>query len=396
MNCQRSDFPTVNVGTFWKRNRVGLSFLMVCAILSFKYQTLILGAAFALFLVLETRRRSSVDWEMGCLIIAFLSFGTILMFHGTSLRWAIYYSFTPIFMYGLGKYYMGRWFSEDNLLLLIFFIGALLSIQHIIITIYDIYYFGIINPYRDLQILGDESESMAVTQRTIMLSLSTIGFSLLFYKPTNKFQKKIKTVFIVLAFFGLLCFVHYISRTGLVLSLISLFVGLFICPFGKNKMYYLFFFVLIMCGLIIIMRDTILGIFQLYSEREIEGSSFLDAGGRTAHWTLIFEGILTSPFGHKANTFAHNMWLDIGKSGGIIPFFFLVWFSLANIIKTIKIARNKHYTVLIRLLILVVTIIFLLSCFTECIHEGVPMYMFFYCMFCGMVNSVYKYKQFKQ
>ena len=375
---------------FWKRNRMSIVFLFLCVFLSAYFSSLILGGAGLLFVFWGTRSIRYLDGELLFCLLAFLSFGIIrLLVHDQSLLSTAYYSLTPLFMYGLGRYYLRKCEDEDILFLLIFLFTIVLALPHIVVTIQDIFKFGLINPLRELRVIKDDAAIRAVTQRTVELSLCTIGFTMFFYKPKNKFEKKIRACFIVLALVSMLCFIHFVSRTGIALILITVLLGLSFPNSNKNNRRYIILIGLALLIIFVIAHDQILEIIRVYSEREIEGSSIKDAGGRTGSWRDAFTAVFNFPLGRKADTFAHNMWLDIGKVAGIIPFTFLTLFSCSSLLKSIRIARSKKYPQMTKMLVLSASLVFLLVCFTECIHEGAPMYMFFYLFFCGMVNSVY-------
>ena len=374
---------------FWNKYRISLILLALCVFFSPLFSSLIMGGALLFFLLYVVNGNTSIDGESFLLILAFFSFGSILIYQGQTVLWASYYSVTSILMFFIGRYYLSNYYHEDILLLLLFFIAIVLAAPHIFVTIEDIYKFGLINPTRELKIFGDETIGRAITQRTIELSLCTLGFTMFFYMPEDKFQRRIRNCFIVIAVLSLLCFVHYVSRTGIAITLMALSVGLFFSGTSRGNYRSVIALLLLLVTIVVLAHNQLSGIFDIYAAREIEGSSISNAGGRTGQWKEVFISIFAYPLGHSSSTFAHNMWLDIGKVAGIIPFSLLALFSLSSLIRSFKIAKNRCYPRLIRMLVLSCSLCFLLSCYTECIHEGAPLYMFFYCMFCGMVNYVY-------
>jgi hypothetical protein len=98
------------------------------------------------------------------------------------------------------------------------------------------------------------------------------------------------------------------------------------------------------------------------------------------------ENIFSKPFGWELEEFgfSHNLWLDVARFGGIIPFsllLILTYRSVRIFIRTIK-ANNQS------LLLNTVLICYLLALFlifmVEPIMEGLFFLFSIYCLFTGM------------
>lgn len=328
-----------------------------------------------------------IDTEFLFLLVTFITSFIIRLFNEISLLWCLFFSITPLLVYALGRYYTNRWRDSSQFLLIMLIMAFALGALDLYFTMNDIYMFGLINPSRDLHILSD-SFIKPVTQRTIELSLCSFGYMLLFYSPEYFIQRILKIIFIIMAVLALLCFVHYISRTGLILVLTSIFLGLF---FSKRlSVGTKWSFILLSLLLYFILFSSIDQIFDLYHERELdEYSNISNMGGRTDRWYTSLNELLIYPFGHETKYYAHNLWLGLGQTDGIIPFLGLSLFSLSNLLKSFRLLKMKGVSHLTKMCIAGFTTIFFLSNFSECIHNGIILYMFMYIMYCGMINSIY-------
>ena len=274
--------------------------------------------------------------------------------------------------------------SQKNILLWLLVMALFLALPHLFVTIIDIFSNGLVNPERTLSTLGDDSDAQrSVTQRTVELSLAIAGIGVLFY--SNRKEYPYAKMFILMSLIAELCSLHYVSRTGIVLFLIAIIIGI-----GLNKMS---FKTVLLIGLIILMayflQDTAL--FNVFKGREsVSGSDFASAGGRTERWAMGFMMLMNNPMGYSIDGwYAHNFWLDFGREGGLWSFATLALFSLCILITSIKLFTGRLDKPL-RFAILLFSLIFIATLFTEPIHTGARAYMFLYFMFCGMILSLRK------
>lgn len=377
---------------FWKVEKRSLIILIIGLILSINlYPSLILGVSGLLFIIKLPRLKLVIDKEHLLLLATFVSIISInVVIYYKTLYWSAHLCLTPLFLYSLGRYYTRRWQNEDNFLLLMLLLAVSLGSTHIYITMIDIVKIGIVNPQRSLTILENEEIQRSTTQRTIELSLCSFGLSIIFFKPHNSFQKSAKGFFIVLGLLALLCYVHYISRTGLVLSVVALLLGGLQAKKG-NLRFILIIIIIVLFSVLLFNQTESFEVYELYRNRNTFDTSFWEAGGRKRRWGMAIIDILQYPWGRKtSNYFAHNMWLDIGLQFGIIPFVCFVLFSVSNLKKAILIVVRKREGSLVRLCVISFYTLFFFSCFTEPIHLGAANYMFVYLMFCGMIDSIYK------
>jgi hypothetical protein len=124
-------------------------------------------------------------------------------------------------------------------------------------------------------------------------------------------------------------------------------------------------------------------VFDAYASRN-EGD-LSTGGGRTERWEYALQQLFLTPFGWAENSgktdyFVHNMWLDIAKITGIIPFTLLLSCSISSFKILLRLLRIKRDLVVAVLLAL--NVCFFCSCFVEPVYGG--LHFFLYVMLWGM------------
>ena len=127
---------------------------------------------------------------------------------------------------------------------------------------------------------------------------------------------------------------------------------------------------------------------EIVSEYSDRGGDLYTLGNRTQYWIYALNNIFTHPFGWGDSVeYMHNMWLDVAKIAGVLPFVILVIMTINSLISLYRILRIKNSEVPI--LFLGLYICFFLSLFVEPIAGGTHLFLFV--MIWGMQES-YFYK----
>lgn len=297
---------------------------------------------------------------------------------------AIWYSVPSVIAVMLGHNFSLKLNNPKLIISFLFCISLFLALPHIIITVRDILSNGLINPDRSLSIDGYDETQRSITARTVELSLAICGIAAIFIKKMNA-PLRISNLFIILSVFAELCTLHFVSRTGIAILIIAFITGLFYKKIDVRQA-----ILLVMISFLVYKLFEMSGFLDVFSEREIEGSSIFDAGGRSERWAIGFATLLDKPLGYNIdNWYAHNFWLDFGRVGGLVSFFLLCIFSILLFAKTIKLRRFQLIGNYNCLLIVVFSVTFLATLFTEPVHSGAPMYMYMYFLFAGFVDGLY-------
>ncbi|MEG1644403.1 MAG: O-antigen ligase family protein [Alistipes sp.] len=310
----------------------------------------------------------------------------------TTKLYIIHSAALPLF-YFIGKYLASKYRNQLSMSIILLAISIISALPHLYITITDVFSSGLINPERTISILDDD-DSINVTLRVVFLSLSLGLFGIIVHRSQNKLEKKIKTIALAFAVMALLCVIHYVSRTGLTLLVASIIVGILY----TRRLRTLSIFIMTIIIFIVVWQWQSIQtseLFSIYAEREIEGSSFQDAGGRVEIWQEFLSKISSHPFGgitSREYNYAHNLWLDITRIAGVIPFILLLLFSIINIRNLYtRCFKTQGYCLYKRILFLW-GITFLLQLSIEPIFQGAPYYLMLYTLFCGIVNSATTHK----
>lgn len=192
----------------------------------------------------------------------------------------------------------------------------------------------------------------------------------------------------------MLKFVHYITfqEQGIAIFIISIIIGYLYTYKDHN----IFRGLLFLCVLAIVCWNYMENseIYQVFSSREIEGSNIYDAGGRSVRWSIGLASLFDHPMGYQSyDWYAHNFWLDFGREGGIIPSFILIIFSISIIIICIRLQSFHKIPLHVRFNLLIFTYIINIAFFTEPVHSGSSISMYFYFMLSGIILGLFRQKE---
>ena len=334
------------------------------------------------------------------LLFSFFYFSIqILNGFDVEFRTFIIFIILPFSYYILGYYIVDKYKNVNVHLFFLFYILLSFGFQHFYITIIDIYSVGLINPYRQLSIVGNIQQG--ITLRIVALSAFLSLSGILICKCKTNYENKIKKMGLLMSFLALICTLHYLSRTGIALFLLS-FIFTYMYLYRNNIKHLLL--MLLLFSIFLVIFDSIFNIssiifnselFSLYKDREIDGSSLYDAGGRVERWLGGISMLFSYPFGYnlleKGYTYAHNLWLDVSRVSGIIPFGLLIIIGIQNIIIAYKIlfSHTFHFPKLYSVSLLLLLLNFYIQSSMEPILEGQPMFFMYYILFCGMCKGIY-------
>lgn len=294
--------------------------------------------------------------------------------------------FTSVCFYIFGKYVVAYYGERETgilrfLLLTVFFFGSYFYYW----TIKDITETGqIISLNRWLTIEGEKAGATLIGTN---VSLGLGGLAIFFVIRT----KWVRWSFLFLWFLSLLSTIHMINRSGIIISIVCLAIVL-IFYFRKSKHLMKVIFIIAVSFaiyLLISSNSEVQTVLDAYENREMGGdeSTLTEGGGRTNRWMDGLMNIPTHPFGWDKSkmgyNYVHNMWIDVAKQAGWIPFLLLciITFKIINNIRSLilRIHTPLSYT------LLALNICIFLAALVEPIIGGV----FFgcYCLIWGIGES---------
>ena len=106
-------------------------------------------------------------------------------------------------------------------------------------------------------------------------------------------------------------------------------------------------------------------------------------------WLAIIS-VIDNPFGTSNDigdlSYAHNMWLDVAKDVGIIPFTILVAYTIYSIVSLLQIMKNANVSKEYKILLSSVYIGVLTNFLTEPILQGFPFYFFMFVLINAIID----------
>jgi len=334
---------------------------------------------------------SSFRW----LVVFSLSFTFIWSYNSDfELGKTIYFVFYPPLFYLLGGYFIDKSINFNSIIKILLILIIAYSVIYLSNTIYDTINYGLINPLRSVGI-NDDSLLGAKFQQ-VRASLAIAGVGLFFVPTVNSIEKKIKYFFLLLSFLGLFATIHYVNRTGLALALFSVLIVSFKIIKKRSVLVGMFLvgLFLIIITIYLVNLSSVQGFIESYEIRELSdednSSTF---GGRVVRWYWALNIVSTHPWGDISNSqygYAHNLWLDVGRLSGIIPFISLIVFTVRSIIRAGKIVINKRLPMFFSCVLITLNLTFLLQSFVEPILESDPIFFCLFVLILGMQNFLLK------
>lgn len=288
--------------------------------------------------------------------------------------------------YIMGKFLVIRIRKPIHLILLL--ILLLICYQFEVYTSFlDSYFNGFytMNDKRVFYLGGDENRALTATLVGLNISVSMAGLASFIIL---KGYTKLRILCLVLFLMAVFTTTYLLNRTALVIAIVSTLVVLSYF-YRKNKTALVFIISGIFVSSLIVYKMGWISsdILMAYEERNFDLNT---AGQRTTKWVDTFKEIFQYPFGwadlaSSSNYYAHNMWLDIARVTGILPFLSLLLVSVQALFIQLRLFRIKaDYFVAVTTGI---NVCFLLSCFVEPVYGG--LHLFLWAMLWGMQEQYY-------
>lgn len=301
------------------------------------------------------------------------------------------YIFAPIIGFLLTYLYLKNFFKYEikekkailliNVMIYSFFIHGSLNI---------IYHFKIYGNFstRNLTDIWTQSSKSGTGQNALFI-LTTVFMPILLYKLMKKNLRLKEIIFYgcpILA--SLYASFTMGNRTYIMILILVTFLTFFIGKiYIKNikilKIILVIFFILVIS--LLLYNLNIFGIKEwlessfIYQRLTSKEKYYRQKDPRFNLWKKAFDGMFENPFGgyktnlsvqgYKEGGYAHNLWLDVGYSTGIIPFIFLVLYTIKSWLN-LHIFLKSKYSDEIKITFLALMTCLMLSFFVEPIIEG--------------------------
>lgn len=300
--------------------------------------------------------------------------------------------FLPAVMYLVGKGVSSKYQSADIRTFFLFFIMLFFSIIPIISILEQVMADGFVG-IRALYLIWDKDALISATGLGAYFSINMAAIALLNAPKSNKLQKRISFLVILLFVLSLISVLRLGNRTQLVIAGAAIVLS-YILNFKKmsnlsRALQFIIFGVVI--GYIVYLFASQSELIYFYEDRlDQTENSIAGAGGRLERWQLALESIVTDPWGWNLSRFgyAHNLWLDVARVSGIIALLPLVLFTVSSFklfLKSLKRVKTKKF---LSTFIFVFFISIGLMFFVEPIMEGMYLLFFVFCLFVGFLAGV--------
>lgn len=246
---------------------------------------------------------------------------------------------------------------------------------------------GLINVSRI--IATDDGSVLSATLQSMTASLGTACVVCAISYGVRK--KAVFIISILAAALSLFCIIHLVTRTGLIVFAVVVFVALM---YNYREQWWKILLTAVFVAVVFVLVAQLGGFYfdalDAYAERN-EDSSIASGGLRTIIWKNALNDFVTHPFGwsNKVSYYAHNLWLDVARCAGILPFFILVAISVRNYQFTYRLFKMEGNPLVG--FIVGLNVCMFLSAFMEPVLEGVSTYFYLMCMIWGIQRVYYEH-----
>ena len=366
-----------------------------------KYLVLILSCFLLFTIISEKKTTISIKHQGIPLFLWGLLYSITIIFAGEDIiATCVYFMIAPIVLCGIGYYVVKVSKSETEMLQYVYIIAVgfflhgafsiLLSMQH-----------GIFE--YNAEFIEDIWSGRFVS-RTIMgmymVPIVCISIPALFVsKGRNKGLFKVITIAIILI--AVLLSIYVGNRTLLIIVAISILLTIILgLNVSQNKTKFL------------LITFTIIGIsialynYDLFGIQEYIRNSFLSSRSEdlitNSRWGVykeIYSNFSSYLLGNLLNTntiarldWAHNIWIDILITGGLIPALLFVWYSVRVLMDTGFVLKDKKLVSFFRVTALIITIGIFLNWAVEPVLQANPYFVSACCMIFSVVSNFSKNK----
>lgn len=338
------------------------------------------------YMLLRKHTRRYVDEIFFCILAYSIIYALFTSLNGWYIGAKgniVFQSLYPPLFYLLGRLMIDKY--SRYVYMVIWLLVGLMALSVFAEVMRDISENQFINPLRMM-----ESGSSA-TYLGIKVSLCVACIAVLFSNINNSSERVYQIMFLIISILGLMCVVHLVNRTGLVLVAVSV-VCVLVFNIRRMSAWNILVMILLIAAIIafITSQASLFEVTEAYAARNEGVSSVSSMGGRDDLWLSGIESLFLDPLGTDASEkmrYAHNYWLDTARTAGLFPFIFLIILTIKHIKESITLIKRLNAG-LLRTLLIVCNVGFLLTFFVEPVMEGFMNYVFVFYMFMGVTTQL--------
>lgn len=319
-----------------------------------------------------------------------LFYGLMVIINGRNSSYFVLLSYiiSPVAFYRFGRLLMDIYKDDLSRQKFLMFSVLLYLLNIYILTLRDIAMVGFINETRIL--LGDIDSKVSATMYGAMLSIGIACIATVFIKMQNSW---VKLCYLVITILSLLCVIHLVNRTGLIIFVTCIVVMFFILIKRNVFRTLCILMALVVLAYIIINMGIIdQSIIDAYIQREDSlTTNSAELGGRKNIWMFALNDLYNNPLGWNSSEYkyVHNLWLDIARVGGLfslIPFMFATLLSVKNLFRL----SFKNRLSQTDIIIISITVSMFMTSFVEPIIDASILLLCILMMFWGITTSLSK------
>lgn len=332
------------------------------------------------------------DGNSMLLLLWGISYFWVTAFFYASNSWAneIGYLLGPVVFYQCGRLFTYKLRNQKMLLWMILLICLCSALTIFIMTITDITNGEIIAYDRRFAAEDDAILSATLYGLIAAISLSGLGY----FISTGKNSPLLLNIAFLGLFIGsLLTTIHLINRTGIVIALFCTFSIIFLQGRQKAGRAILLLSIIVIVAIAYTGTDWLTESIEAYNYRNTNGLGIESGGGRFDRWMDALSKFMFYPFGwwldnNTYNAQVHNLWLDVARVGGIIPFFLIIIITF-RIIRTQILLLKDYKTQPIIILTFGILFCMVLASSVEPVIEAKICYLCLLIFFAGIERQLY-------
>lgn len=366
----------------------GFPFLILCLALLIcnRGGYISLVGVFVLSVFVTVNLKQKMDLTGAGLILYSILYMLISMMNGFSydLSVVFLYAVAPFFFYSFGRVVPYKWQTEDQQMVFWLLIIACYCLDIFYVTANNILSTGeLINIKRDFSFDAAGDMDKAATLVGLAMDVGMVGLPIFILAK----KKAYRYLFLLLSLLSLVVTIHLLNRTGLVVLFLC-FAGVIFWK-SRKQPYILVTAMIFVAVLYFLIQSSGLLSDELFSYYDSRNEDISSMGSRSFRWTYALEQLFIQPLGWAQNGeiyYVHNMWLDIARISGIIPFILLLSFTVSGVLKSLRYIKRTENV--LSYLLLGLNMCFFASCFVEPVYGGT--HFLLYCMLWGVLTTLDK------
>lgn len=299
--------------------------------------------------------------------------------------------FAPIGCYLYGMTLVQKTgYSLQSLLVALFLLGLCFTFNVYYKVIWSIVDTGNLVNIKRYIVIDGVNDTIGATAYGLITSYGFAGLPILFfYKKSRK--SLVFWLLGVLTIFSLLVSVHLLNRTGVVVFMASIVIAAMAKSNFKVRRFIPLIVLAVFVLVILITQSTFMDseVASAFADRN-EESSIAGGGDRFERWGDALSKMWMYPIGWKFdirtyNAYVHNLWLDMARQSGWIPFITSIILTINLVLSSYRLVKRVNTDATAYLFCLVCCI--LLAASVEPVMEGCAFIFYIMCFLLGVSHS---------